>query len=103
MLVCSLFCLLSLRFYVFYMMVVAVGGAFLIGMRAVTTQSFVRQFVVIVVLGLSLTYLGVTRYANVQFDTYANMEAVQRSRWTLQGPHNQASAKTSTSLLPPEP
>ena len=28
MLVVSLFCLLSLRFYVFYMMVVAVGGAF---------------------------------------------------------------------------
>lgn len=79
-LVASLFCLLSLRFYVFYMMVAAVGGAFLIGMRAITAQSFVRQFVVIVVMGLSLTYMGVTRYANVQIDTYANMDAMQRSR-----------------------
>jgi hypothetical protein len=80
LLVISLFCLLSLRFYVFYMMVAAVGGAFLIGMRAITAQSFVRQFVVIVVMGLSLTYMGVTRYANLQLDTYANMDAVQRSR-----------------------
>jgi hypothetical protein len=79
-LVISLFCLLSLRFYVFYMMVVSVGGAFLIGMRAVTAQSFMRQFVVIVVMGLSLTYMGVTRYANVQLEAYANMEAVNRSR-----------------------
>ncbi|HXM34932.1 MAG TPA: hypothetical protein VN920_07085, partial [Pyrinomonadaceae bacterium] len=79
-LVASLFCLLSLRFYVFYMMVAAVGGAFLIGMRAVTAQSFLRQFLVIIVLGLSLTYLGVTRYANLQIDTYANWDAVQRSR-----------------------
>jgi Dolichyl-phosphate-mannose-protein mannosyltransferase len=79
-LIASLFCLLSLRFYVFYMMVVAVGGAFLVGMRAVTAQSFLRQFLVIVCMGLALTYLGVTRYANVQLDAYANFDAVQRSR-----------------------
>lgn len=76
----SLFGLLSLRFYVFYMMVVAVGGAFILGMRAVTTQSFLRQFIVIIVLGLALTYMGVTRYANVQLDTYASLDMVQRSR-----------------------
>src|SRR5882762_900715 len=79
-LVISLFGLLSLRFYVFYMMVVAVGGAFLIGMRTVTAQSFLRQFLIMIVLGLSLTYLGVTRSANVQIDTYANWDMVQRSR-----------------------
>jgi hypothetical protein len=79
-LVISLFCLLSLRFYVFYMMVVAVGGAFLIGMRAVTAQSFLRQFLIMIVLGLSLMYLGVTRSANVQIGTYANWDMVQRSR-----------------------
>jgi 4-amino-4-deoxy-L-arabinose transferase-like glycosyltransferase len=80
MLVCTLFALLSLRFYIFYMMVAAIGGAFVIGMRAVTAQSFLRQFVVIVGISLSLTYLGVLRYASVQFETYGNMEAVQRSR-----------------------
>ncbi|MGB7925645.1 MAG: glycosyltransferase family 39 protein [Pyrinomonadaceae bacterium] len=80
LLVCSLFALLSLRFYVFYMMVAAIGGAFIIGMRAITAQSFLRQFVVIVGIGLSLTYLGVLRYASVQYETYGNLEAVQRSR-----------------------
>ena len=79
-LIASLFGLLSLRFYVFYMIVVAVGGAFLIGMRAVTATSFLRQFIVVIVLGLSLTYLGVTRYANVQLEQFANLETLQRSR-----------------------
>jgi 4-amino-4-deoxy-L-arabinose transferase-like glycosyltransferase len=79
-LVLSLFCLLSLRFYVFYMILAAIGGAFLIGMREVSAQSFVRQFVVVIALGLSLTYLGVTRYANVQMEQFGGLEQIQRSR-----------------------
>jgi hypothetical protein len=55
-------------------------GAFLIGMRAVTAQSIARQFVVMMVLGLSLTYLGVTRYANAQFEYYGNFERIQNIR-----------------------
>src|SRR2546423_15624227 len=39
---CSLFALLSLRFYVFYMMLAAVVGAFVIGMRPMTAQSLIR-------------------------------------------------------------
>lgn len=80
LLILSLFSLLSLRFYVFYMMVAAIGGAFIIGMRAVTAQSFLRQFIVIMGIGLALTYMGVLRYATVQYETYGNLEAVQRSR-----------------------
>ncbi|MFN2454892.1 MAG: glycosyltransferase family 39 protein [Pyrinomonadaceae bacterium] len=76
----SLFALLSLRFYVFYMMVAAVGGAFVIGMRPVTAQSFVRQFAVMIFLGLGLTYFGVSRSANAQLEKYGNLEAVQISR-----------------------
>ena len=79
-LVVSLFCLLSLRFYVFYMIMTAIVGAFLIGMRALTVQSLFRQIVVMVFLGLSLTYLGVTRYANIQFENYGTLDQVQRSR-----------------------
>jgi 4-amino-4-deoxy-L-arabinose transferase-like glycosyltransferase len=79
----ALFCLLSLRFYIFYMVVAAIAGAFVIGMRDVSSRSFVRQFVVIIVLGLSLTYLGVTRYASSQFENYGNLSAVQRSRADL--------------------
>ena len=83
LLACALFALLSLRFYIFYMVIAAIAGAFVIGMRGASARSFVRQFVVIVVLGLSLTYLGVTRYASSQFENYANLGAVQRSRADL--------------------
>jgi len=76
----SLICLLSLRFYIFYMMVAAIAGAFVIGMRKVTAQSFARQFVVIVGIGLAMTWLGITRDANIQLERYGNLEAVQRSR-----------------------
>ncbi len=79
-LICSLIALLSLRFYVFYMICIAVVGAFVIGMQAVTAKSFVRQFVAMLLLGLALTYFGVTRSANVQFERYGSLERVQRSR-----------------------
>jgi hypothetical protein len=82
-LIFSLIGVLSFRFYVFYMLIAAVGGAFLIGMRTFTAQSIARQFVVVLVLGLSLTYFGVTRYANAQFEQYANLEQLNRSRQDL--------------------
>lgn len=77
---CALFGLLSLRFYVFYMMAAAIVGSFVIGMRAITAQSFVRQFIVIAGIGLSFTYFGVLRSTQTQVETYGNLEAVQRSR-----------------------
>jgi len=79
-LIFSLFALLSLRFYVFYMICVAIGGAFVIGLRSLTATSFIRQFVVIIMLGLGLTYLGITRYAAVQFETFGNLQQLQSSR-----------------------
>lgn len=81
----ALFGLLSLRFYIFYMMIAAVGGSFMIGMRAMTAVSFVRQFIVIIFVGLALTYVGVSRYASVQLQTYGSLEAVQNSRKDLAG------------------
>lgn len=79
----SLLCLLSLRFYVFYMMVASIAGAFAIGMRPVTTTNFLRQMVVIIALGLAMMYIGVLRTATEQAETFANLEAVQRSRLDL--------------------
>ena len=79
-LIVSLFALLSLRFYVFYMITVAIAGAFLIGMKALTPMTFMRQFLLIILLGLGLTYMGVTRYANVQIETYGNLQMINRSR-----------------------
>jgi hypothetical protein len=85
MLIISLFCVLALRFYVFYMILAAIGGAFIIGMRTVTAQSLARQFLVVLILGLALTYLGITRYANAQFEEYGTLEQVQRSRQDASG------------------
>jgi hypothetical protein len=78
-LVISLFAILSLRFYVFYMLVAAVGGAFLIGTVKLSALNFVRNFAVIVLLGLALTYVGITRYAT-QIQHYGSLERIQRSR-----------------------
>ncbi|HUE80794.1 MAG TPA: glycosyltransferase family 39 protein [Pyrinomonadaceae bacterium] len=79
-LVSALFLLLSFRFYVFYMITAAVGGAFVIGMQKLNTATFIRQFAIIVILGLGLTYLGITRYAEVQLSQFATLERIQVSR-----------------------
>lgn len=82
-LACALFALLSMRFYIFYMMIAAVGGAFVIGMRPASAKSLIRQFIVIVFIGVSLTYFGVMRYVNVQTETYGNLGMLQISRMDL--------------------
>src|SRR5829696_6008018 len=79
-LIVALFSILSLRFYVFYMIAVAIGGGFIVGLQKITPTNFLRQFIVIVLVGVSLTYLGVTRYASAQFDRFGTLEAIQRSR-----------------------
>ena len=79
-LVTALLCVLAFRFYVFYMLLVAIVGAFLIGMRTVTAQSLSRQLVVMALVGLSLTYFGVIRYAAAQFETFGSLEVINVSR-----------------------
>ncbi|MGH9929967.1 MAG: glycosyltransferase family 39 protein [Pyrinomonadaceae bacterium] len=79
-LVLALLSLLALRFYVFYMISAAIAGAFVIGMQQVTATSFARQFTAIILLGVTLTYIGVTRSATAQFERYGNLELLQRSR-----------------------
>ncbi len=63
--------LLTLRFYVFYIVVIAITTAFILGRRRLTAQSFVRQLIIMIVIGLTLAYFGVSRYATVQFQTYS--------------------------------
>jgi len=82
-LVLALLGLVALRFYVFYMICVAIAGAFVIGMQSITATSFLRQFAAIILLGLALTYVGVTRSASVQFERYGNLQTLQRSRLDL--------------------
>ena len=78
-LIFSLFAVHSLRFYVFYMITVSVVGTAILGTEKITPLSFIRQFAVILLLGLALTYVGITRYAT-QLEHYSNLERIQVSR-----------------------
>jgi hypothetical protein len=78
-LIFSLFAVHSLRFYVFYMITVSVVGTTVLGTEKLTALSFVRQFAVILILGLAITYVGITRYAT-QLEHYTNLERIQISR-----------------------
>jgi 4-amino-4-deoxy-L-arabinose transferase-like glycosyltransferase len=72
--------LLSLRFYIFYMMVAAVGGSFFLGVKSINAQGFVQRFAAIAVMGLAFTWFGVLRYAGTQFERYGNLKMIQMSR-----------------------
>ena len=76
----SLCCLLTLRFYVFYIVGLAGGAAFILGRHRLTAQSFARQMIVITVVSLALGYFGVSRYASQQLEVYGSAEEVQRMR-----------------------
>ena len=76
----ALCALLTLRFYVFYMVVIAITTAFILGRRPLTARSFVRQFGVMIVIAMALGYFGISRYATLQFETYGSFTQLQRMR-----------------------
>jgi hypothetical protein len=79
----AMFAIFSMRFYVFYMVVAAVVGAFVVGMRPVTSQSLVRQLAIVLFLGLGLTYMGVLRTAGAQVERFGTLQAIQTTRSDL--------------------
>src|SRR5216684_7472128 len=76
----SLCCLITLRFYVFYIAVLAITVAFILGRRRLTAQTFARQLLIMIVIGVALAYFGVSRYASQQFDAYGNIHQLQLMR-----------------------
>jgi hypothetical protein len=76
----SLCGLITLRFYVFYIIVLSIAVAFIMGRRRLTAQSFARQFIIMIVVGLALAYFGVSRYAGQQFESYGNFKQLQLMR-----------------------
>jgi 4-amino-4-deoxy-L-arabinose transferase-like glycosyltransferase len=82
MLVLSMFGIMSLRFYIFYMVLIAVVGSFLIGVSS-SMQSVVRRTVVLMLLGVGLTYFGVGKTASLDFERFGSMEQLQNSREDL--------------------
>jgi hypothetical protein len=81
-LIFSMMGILSLRFYVFYMVIVAVTGSFLIGLSN-TQRSFLRNAVVLAVVGVALIYFGIGRRAVVEYEAFGSLERVQISRSDL--------------------
>jgi Dolichyl-phosphate-mannose-protein mannosyltransferase len=79
-LVLALCCLLALRFYVFYIVVLSITVALILGRHRLTTQTFVRQLLIMIVIGMGLTYFGVSRYASQQFDAYGSLGHIQNMR-----------------------
>ncbi|HSE19120.1 MAG TPA: glycosyltransferase family 39 protein [Pyrinomonadaceae bacterium] len=76
----SLLTLLSLRFYIFYMMTAAVAGSFFLGAKSLSAQGFLQRFVAVAAIGLAFTWFGVLQYAGTQFDRFANLKQIQMSR-----------------------
>jgi len=81
-LVLTMFGIMSIRFYIFYMVLAAVAGSFLVG-TSNSARSIAGRGLAIVVIGLGLTYFGVIRTANTDLTKFGNLEAVQRSRLDL--------------------
>ena len=65
-LVLALLGILSIRFYIFYMVVVAVVGSLILG-TSTSAQAVARRGAVLVLVGFALTYLGVARTASSRY------------------------------------
>lgn len=78
----ALFGILSLRFYIFYMVAVAAVGSFVVGFSN-SPQAIFRRLAVLVVIGFGLTYLGVLRNAEQDIGQYANLDRLHASRSDL--------------------
>lgn len=81
-LIFSLFGIISLRFYIFYMVAIAVAGSFIVGVGD-SVKAIVRGFVALILMGIGLTYFGVLRTASVEIEKYGSLERVQLSRQDL--------------------
>lgn len=82
MLAFALFGILSLRFYIFYMTAVAVAGSLVVGLSG-AQRSFVRATIILVLLGVALTFLGVGRQVGTSLSIFANLDRIQSSRSDL--------------------
>src|SRR5712692_8503604 len=76
----ALCALITLRFYIFYIVIIAVTAAFVLGRRPLSAKSFARQFIILITIALLLAYFGVSRYASVQFETFGSLRQLQVMR-----------------------
>jgi 4-amino-4-deoxy-L-arabinose transferase-like glycosyltransferase len=72
--------LITLRFYVFYIILLSITVAFIMGRRQLTAQSFARQLIIMFVIGSVLAYFGVSRLAGQQIESYGTFRQLQVMR-----------------------
>jgi len=76
LLILSLFCLLSLRHYAFYIMFVAVASALVLTPKRLTPLRIAQGAVLVIVLGITLAYFGASSVPQDTFD----LKHIQASR-----------------------
>lgn len=81
-LIASMVGVLSLRFYIFYMVALAVVGSFVVGVSS-TQRSMLRNAAVLVAIGFGLAFLGIGQRASVQLETFGRLERIEGSRRDL--------------------
>ena len=74
--------ILSLRFYIFYMVAVAAVGSLVVGSSG-RVRTMLPRLATLALLGVGLTYFGVIRIASVNITQVTDLETVQRSRLDL--------------------
>jgi hypothetical protein len=81
-LVLALFGILALRFYIFYMVVLAIIGSFIAGSN-LSIESLIRRSLAVVGVGVALTLIGGLQTAQKDYDDYMTLERVNISRKDL--------------------
>ena len=72
--------LLALRFYIFYMVILAIVTGLFFGIGSTSAKSLIRQVIAMSVIALALFYFGAAHFATAQFETYASLKEVQLRR-----------------------
>jgi 4-amino-4-deoxy-L-arabinose transferase-like glycosyltransferase len=80
LLACTLLCLLSLRFYIFYIVVASIVCSHVLGLGASASKKTLRQFASVAILAGALVFTGISRTADTQIETFGSLEMLQRSR-----------------------
>jgi len=75
----SLLGIISLRFYIFYMVAAAVAGSFAVG-TGKSTVSLLRRLAVFLLLAVAIAYTGVWENASLELASYGSFERLGRSR-----------------------
>lgn len=75
----SLLMLSGLRFYVFFMVVIAIFGGFVLSVKA-SVEGLASRFIACVLVAVVMAYLGVWRMSTEQIDKFGSLERVQMSR-----------------------